>query len=92
MLDSAQFAPAMNCHLLVSDLLWPAIAGAASCAELELPALETLMARSQRDLIGGGSIERWLAARFGADRAGNRNERYNFTPLRLIFLSKYYQK
>jgi hypothetical protein len=70
MLDSAQFAPAMNCHLLVSDLLWPAIAGAASCAELELPALETLMARSQRDLIGGGSIERWLAARFGADGAG----------------------
>jgi hypothetical protein len=60
----------MNCHLLVSPLLWPAIAGAASLGELELPALETLMARGERAVIEGGSIERWLAASFGVDRGG----------------------
>lgn len=70
MLDSAQLAPAMNCHLLVSPLLWPAIAGAAPCGKLEFPALETIMARGQRTLIAAGSIERWLAASFGVDRGG----------------------
>lgn len=70
MLDSAQLAPAMNCHLLVSPLLWPAIAGAASYGKLELPALETILARGQRTLIEAGSIERWLAASFGVDRGG----------------------
>lgn len=60
----------MNCHLLVSHLLSPAIASAASLGELELPALETLMARGQRAVIEGGSMERWLAASFGLDRGG----------------------
>ncbi len=70
MLDSAQLAHAMNCHLLVPHLLWPAFADAASFGELELPALETLMARGQRALIEPGSTERWLAASFGVDRSG----------------------
>ena len=65
-LDSAQLAPAMNCHLVVSPLLWPATAGAVSYGELELPALETIMARGERTPAAGRSIERWLAATFDA--------------------------
>jgi len=64
MLDSAQLAPAMKCHLVVSRLLWPAIAGT-PLHELSLPALEILMARGKRTRIAGGSVERWLAANFG---------------------------
>lgn len=60
----------MNCHLLVSHLLWPAFAGAPSRGALELPALETFIARGQCASIEGGSIERRLAARFGMDRDG----------------------
>lgn len=70
MLDSALLASAMNCHLVVSHLLWPASAGTASRDALVLPALETLIARGQRAAIDGGSTERWLASRFGVSRDG----------------------
>lgn len=55
----------MNCHLLVTDLFWPASAGNDPYHGLELPALETLLARGQRTKTSGASLERWLAGTFG---------------------------
>lgn len=64
-LDSGERAAAtMNCHLVVSDLFWPAAAGADPYREPELPALETLLARGRRARIEGASLERWLAAAY----------------------------
>lgn len=54
----------MNRHLLVSDLFWPAAAGAEPYRGLELPALETLLARGRRIGSAGSSLERWLAAAY----------------------------
>lgn len=54
----------MHCHLLVSDLFWPAAAGTDPYGGLALPALETLLARGRRVRIPGGSLERWLAGRY----------------------------
>lgn len=71
MLDSALPASAMNCHLVVSDLLCAAMAGAASSGELDLPALELLIARGQRAVVAGGSTERWLGSSFGVCRDGD---------------------
>lgn len=51
----------MNCHLLVSDLFWPAAAGVEPYRGLGLPALETLLARGRRTKMPGSSLERWLA-------------------------------
>ena len=65
MLDSAAArAPRMNCDLLVPDLFWPASAGNEPYSGLELPALETLLARGRRVRTPGASLERWLAARY----------------------------
>ncbi len=57
-------APPMNCHLLVSDLFWPASAGNEPSSGLALPALETLLARGRRVRTAGASLERWLAAEY----------------------------
>jgi hypothetical protein len=54
----------MDCHLLVSDLFWPASAGTEPYSGLALPALETLLARGRRAKTPGGSAERWLAAQY----------------------------
>ena len=54
----------MNCHLLVSDLFWPASAGNEPYNGLALPALETLLARGRRVRTAGASLERWLAAEY----------------------------
>ncbi len=54
----------MNCHLLVPDLFWPAAAGIEPYRDLELPALEALLARGRRARIAGASPERWLAAAY----------------------------
>ena len=54
----------MNCHLLVPDLFWPASAGNEPYSGLELPALETLLARGRRVKAPGASLERWLAGRY----------------------------
>lgn len=70
MLDSAQRPPAMICHLLVPHLAAPAASGAKSFGRIELPALETLMARGKRARFDGASIERWLAAAFRVDSSG----------------------
>lgn len=55
----------MDCHLLVPDLFWPAAAGGEPGRDLELPALETLLARGSRTRTAGASLERWLAAAYG---------------------------
>jgi hypothetical protein len=55
----------MDCHLLVSDLFWPASAGHEPYSELALPALETLLARGRRLRTPGASLERALAAQYG---------------------------
>jgi len=57
-------SPLMHCHLLVSDLFWPASAGENPYRGLALPALETLLARGRRGKIPGASVERWLAGRY----------------------------
>ena len=54
----------MNCHLLVSDLFWPASAGNEPYSGLALPALETLLARGRRVRTAGASLERRLAAAY----------------------------
>ena len=54
----------MNCHLLVSDLFWPASAGNEPYSGLALPALETLLARGRGGRTAGASLERWLAAEY----------------------------
>jgi hypothetical protein len=54
----------MNCHLLVSDLFWPASAGNEPYNGLALPALETLLARGRGVKTAGASLERWLAAKY----------------------------
>jgi len=54
----------MNCHLLVSDLFWPASAGNEPYSGLALPALETLLARGRGVRTAGASLERWLAAEY----------------------------
>lgn len=70
MLDSAQHPPAMICHLLVPHLAAPEATGAESFGRIELPALETLMARGKRSRSGHASIERWLAAAFRVENGG----------------------
>ena len=55
----------MDCHLLVSDLFWPASAGNEPYNELALPALETLLARGRRLKTPGASLERALATQYG---------------------------
>jgi hypothetical protein len=54
----------MNCHLLVPDLFWPAAAGGEPCRGLELPALETILARGHTSRSGGISLERRLATAY----------------------------
>jgi len=54
----------MNCHLLVSDLFWPASAGNEPYSGLALPALETLLARGRGVKTAGASLEGWLAAEY----------------------------
>jgi hypothetical protein len=55
----------MNFDLLVPELFWPAGAGAEPYRDLDLPALETLLARGARTQAAGASLERWLAAAHG---------------------------
>lgn len=54
----------MDCHLLVSDLFWPASAGNDPYRGLDLPALETLLARGRCTRIPGASLESSLADRY----------------------------
>ncbi len=54
----------MDCDLLVPDLFWPAAAGGEASRDLELPALETILARARTTRIAGGGMERWLAGAY----------------------------
>jgi hypothetical protein len=54
----------MNCDLLIPGLFVPEDAGADSCGELALPALEVLLARGASRSLPAGSLERWLASAF----------------------------
>jgi hypothetical protein len=54
----------MNCHLLIPSLFLPAGAGAEPYRNLDLPALETVLARGALTRLPGISLERWLAAAF----------------------------
>jgi hypothetical protein len=54
----------MSCHVVVPELFWPAAAGAEPYRDLELPALETLLARGDCRKGDGASLERWLAAAY----------------------------
>src|SRR6201999_3926664 len=53
---------AMNCHLLVPDLLHAARTGTALYDGLALPALETLLARGGQSGLAAAPRDRWLAA------------------------------
>ena len=69
----------MNCHLLASNLFWPASAGAEPYRGLVLPALETMLGRGRRTKTPGGSLERWLA---DAYRIGSQQD-FPLAPLSL---------
>lgn len=55
----------MICQLLVPNLFWPSAAGAEAYRDLELPALQALLARGRLSRADGNSLERWLAGAFG---------------------------
>lgn len=56
-----------NIHIVISDLFLPADMVAQTCADLELPALETLLARAQPQELKTGALEAWLGEAFGVD-------------------------
>ncbi len=60
----------MNVHLVLADLFWPHPQAAALHAGLDLPALETLVARGRRAVQPAASLEQWLAERHGLEAAG----------------------
>lgn len=65
LLDSGQRAALMTLHLLVSNVFWPAAAGAEPYRGLALPAIEVLLARGRHSRTAGMSLERWLAGAYG---------------------------
>lgn len=52
-------------HLVVPDLFLPQSVAAEACAGLSLPALETLLARSQVEALQVDTLEAWLGEAFG---------------------------
>ena len=68
-LDSLQRTSAMICHLLVPGLVPLEKAGHDGLGDIELPALEALMARGTRTRIEPATLDKWLAAAFNPDRA-----------------------
>ena len=57
----------MHCELIVPGLLPPGEEAAATLADLRLPALELLLARSRRTSDESIALERWLAQAFDGD-------------------------
>ncbi|MBI5890416.1 MAG: hypothetical protein HZB47_07035 [Nitrosomonadales bacterium] len=53
-------------HLLIPDLFPPQDIAAEVCTELQLPALEKLLARGDASTSSGIALEDWLCAAFGA--------------------------
>lgn len=52
-------------HLVVPDLFLPAEIAARVCADLRLPALETVLSRANAAALPQASLEDWLCAEFG---------------------------
>jgi hypothetical protein len=55
----------MNVHLVLPDLFWPHREAGPIYADLDLPALGTLLARGRRTPQRAAALEAWLAARYG---------------------------
>ncbi len=55
-----------NVHVLIPDLFLPQELAKEVCAGLELPALETILARSQSAPLPAATMEAWLCTVFGA--------------------------
>ena len=55
----------MNCHVVVADLFLPADIAGEACAGLDLPALESLLARAQAAALTEDTLEEWLCRAFG---------------------------
>jgi hypothetical protein len=60
----------MNVHLVLPDLFWPHPEAGASYAGLDLPGLDTLIARGRRTAQRVALLERWLADRHGLANDG----------------------
>lgn len=59
-----------NVHVVITDLFLSREIAAGICAGLELPALETLLARAQPERLPACALEEWLCNAFGvADQA-----------------------
>jgi len=54
-------------HIVIPDLFLPEQLAAYACADLRLPALETLLARGSSVPLGIDSLEAWLCGKFGVD-------------------------
>lgn len=54
-----------NIHIVIPDLLLPPDLSAEVCAGLDLPALETLLARAQPENLQTETLEAWLCKAFG---------------------------
>ncbi len=58
----------MHCHLLLPDLFWPERERREIYGELELPALELLLAKGRQRGGEGGTLESWLCGQFGVEK------------------------
>lgn len=56
-----------SAHLVIPDLFLPKEIAADVCADLQLPALEKLLARAQPAPLSAESLEAWLCGTFGVD-------------------------
>lgn len=54
-----------NIHIVIPDLFLPPELSAEVCAGLDLPALETLLARSEPEPLQADALEAWLCEAFG---------------------------
>lgn len=54
-----------NVHIVIPDLFLPPELSADVCAGLELPALETVLARARPDSLRAATLEAWLCETFG---------------------------
>lgn len=58
----------MHCHLLIPNLFLELPSGQDPFQGLQLPALATLVGRSQRQSLSTGSVETWLCGAFGVKK------------------------
>lgn len=58
----------MNLHLFVPDIFWPDGSQTDIYQHLKLPALETILAKSNRSEAGGEVLESWLCKIFNVNK------------------------